>query len=250
MYSKITLLLVLTTLILTACSLPGSAPPENPQLASAEKTLAALEQQIANAQQVPPTERPAPIEIEDLEPSVPDPDPVVPSTATPTATPAVASPELQERSGDPLIYIDLDDGVLIKDNGCDTVRQDMNFFGAGLWRFDDQIFGRGLNCDVSFNIGVDKTGLYEIVLIATHAPDFGTLQVTLIRGTVINQVAFELDLFGPDVRPTERIELGKWALTAGEETQLIFAVTGKNPASSEYAFGLDYIELLPITRAP
>lgn len=250
MYRKFTLSLFLATLILAACGLPASSSNEDPQLVSAEKTLAALEQQAPNAQQAPPTQRPVPIEVEDPEPNAPDPEQLVPPTSTPTATPAVAAPELQGRSGDALIYIDLDDGVLIKDNGCNTIRQDMNFFGAGLWRFDDQIFGRGLNCDVSFNIGVDKTGLYEIVLVATYAPDFGTLQVTLIRGTVINQVAFELDLYDPAVRPTERVELGQWAMTAGEETQLIFAVTGKNPASSDYAFGLDYIELLPINRAP
>lgn len=245
MYRKLALPLIFSLLLLAACGLPASTSNENSQLVSAEKTLAALEQQIANAQQAPPTERPAIVDVEDPELDAPAAEPV-----PPTVTPTEEGPTLQGRSGDPQILIDLDDRALLWDNGCNTIRQDMNFFGAGLWLFDDHIFGRGLNCDVGFNIGVDRTGLYEIVLVATYAPDFGTLQVNLVRGTVRNLVAFELDLYDPAVRPTERIELGQWGLTAGEETQLIFAVTGKNPASSEYAFGLDYVELEPINRSP
>ena len=60
MYHKATLYLILMAFILAACGSPDTSSNEDAQLVSAEKTLAALEQQAASAQQSSPTDTPLP----------------------------------------------------------------------------------------------------------------------------------------------------------------------------------------------
>lgn len=163
---------------------------------------------------------------------------IPPDTEPPLVNPIV-EPDV------PLLYIELDQG-LFRGTDCNPIRQEMSAFGAGQWREGDQLFGAGLNCSLGFGIDVEQNGLYKIVLHATYAPDFGILRLNLVRGSILDDI-FSIDLYDPLVKPTAPIDLGTWQLTAGENNRLTLFVEGKNPASTDYKFGLDYLalELIP-----
>lgn len=158
--------------------------------------------------------------------------PAVPNTEpSPTNTAASAVPQL---------VIEFDNQDSLWDSNCNSIRQDMNPFGGHLWRERDQLFGAGLNCDMGFEIKVSQTGFYQVTLFATYAPDFGRLRLTFTRGSTSDDI-FHIDLFDPAVRPTGAIDLGNWRFTAGDTNQFILIVKGKNDASIDYKFGLDYM---------
>jgi len=144
-----------------------------------------------------------------------------------------------------LLSIELDQDPF-RGTDCNPVRQEMSAFGAEQWREGDQLFGAGLNCGMEFGIDVEQNGLYHLFLHATYAPDFGTLRLNLVRGSISGDI-LSIDLYDPLVKPTGPIDLGSWQLTTGENNRLTIVVEGKNPASTDYKFGLDYmtLELIP-----
>ena len=81
-------------------------------------------------------------------------------------------------------------------------------------------------------------GEYALNLLATLAPDFGTVQ-TLIDGKPLGA---PVDLYAPLVLPSGSLSIGTMDLTAGTHT-LAFRVTGKNDASTDYSLGLDAFTL-------
>lgn len=168
-------------------------------------------------------------------PSAPDTElpPAIPTRVPPTNTTAPAV--------EPTV-IEFDNQGPLWDSNCNSIRQDMNPFGGHLWRERDQLFGAGLNCDLGFEINVPKTGYYRVTLYATQAPDFGRLRLVFTRGSVSDDV-FNVDLYDTAVRPTAPFDLGIWHFTANEENHFILVMYGKNDASVDFKFGLDYMTL-------
>ena len=156
-----------------------------------------------------------------------------------------ASSEGLEESVSDTFYIELDDAGPIWDNDCNTVIQQMDFFSSD-WREDDQIFGGGFNCDLAFDLQITQSGTYEIFLVATYAPDFGILDMNLRHGAQ-DDFIYSIALFDPDVRPTEELPIGQWYLSTDDENLLALQVIGKQDASSDFNFGLDYIKLILIS---
>jgi hypothetical protein len=78
-------------------------------------------------------------------------------------------------------------------------------------------------------------------LLATAAPDYGEIVVAL-DGAAVGPA---FDLYAGRVCPTGSLELGQHDLAAGKH-RLRCTVIGKNPASSNFLFGLNAIDLLAI----
>lgn len=85
-----------------------------------------------------------------------------------------------------------------------------------------------------------KAGVYRIRILATAAPDFGKVQLSLDGKSLPG----EFDLYCGRVSPAGSLELGKHELAAGSH-RLKVSVAGKNAASTNHWFGLDAIDLLP-----
>ena len=86
-----------------------------------------------------------------------------------------------------------------------------------------------------------QAGRYRVRLLATAAPDYGEIVVALDGAAA--GTAF--DLYSGRVCPAGSLELGQHNLAVGKH-RLRCTVVGKNPASSNFCFGLDAIDLLAI----
>lgn len=125
-------------------------------------------------------------------------------------------------------------------NQCECSHQDMKDFGRGMWSHGAQMIGvakKGGFVELEFK--VDQAGKFRIRVLATAAPDFGKIRIAIDGQTIGN----EFDLYCGRVSPSGSLELGNHHLNAGQH-RIRFTVTGKNPVSTGYLFGIDAIDLL------
>ena len=87
---------------------------------------------------------------------------------------------------------------------------------------------------------VRRAGRYRLRLLATAAPDYGIIRVTLDRKK--SQSVF--DLYSGRICPSGSLELGTYNLLAGSH-RIRFTAVSKNSASTNFFFGIDTIDLLP-----
>jgi hypothetical protein len=123
---------------------------------------------------------------------------------------------------------------------CECNPQNMKDYGRGMWSHGTQlvcIAKKGSFAELEFK--VDQGRKYRVRVLATAAPDFGKIQMALDGRAVEN----EFDLYCGRVSPSGSLELGNHQLTAGPH-HVRFTVTGKNPASTGFLFGIDAIDLL------
>lgn len=92
---------------------------------------------------------------------------------------------------------------------------------------------------VELSFPVARAGRYRVRVLATAAPDFAKVRVTLDGHTV----APDFDLYCGMVSPAGSLEMGTHELAAGRH-RLRFTAVGRNPASTGYRFGIDAIDLL------
>ncbi|MCD6394023.1 MAG: hypothetical protein J7M40_11010 [Planctomycetes bacterium] len=129
--------------------------------------------------------------------------------------------------------------VLAKD-GCVTASQGMNKWGAKMWSQGKHLFCRTeKNGFLEVSFAVRKSGRYRVRLLATAAPDYGTIGVT-VDGKKPQAV---FDLYSGRVCPSGSLELGIYNLPAGRH-RIRFTAAPKNSASSNLFFGIDTIDLL------
>ena len=86
---------------------------------------------------------------------------------------------------------------------------------------------------------VNPPGRYRLRVLATAAPDFGKVRAALDG----NSPPREFDLYSGRVCPAGSLELGIYDFSAGRH-HLRFTSIGKNPASKNFFFGLDRIDLM------
>jgi hypothetical protein len=238
---KSVLYLVAFILIFTACTSSGMTEEE--KFAAAQQTLDAAVSQndgssaSGSSVQVEPTKTDVPVMTPQLLESDEDED-QQPGDADPTATSGLSR---SNDLGDTRI-IEFDNDGPLWDSNCNTLRQPMAEFGEG-WLEDDHLFGAGLNCDLGFDLKISQSGIYEVILVATYAPDFGQLRLSFTRGST-DDFIFNISLYDPDVRPTGDIPLGQWHFDANEKNHFILVVYDKPDASLDYKFGLDYLKLV------
>jgi len=123
---------------------------------------------------------------------------------------------------------------------CDANPQGMNDFEGRLWSNGKQLFcmaKKGGGLGLIFH--VRQAGRYRVRLLATAGPDYGKIKVAL-DGRAVNSV---FDLYCGRISPSGSLELDQHDLTAGNH-QVRCTVIGRNPASSNFYFGLDAIDLL------
>jgi CubicO group peptidase (beta-lactamase class C family) len=123
---------------------------------------------------------------------------------------------------------------------CETEVQDMAESGGAMWARGKQLFCRAEDRGfVELGINVRKAGRYRVRILATAAPDYGT-----IRAAIDNQRPEPTtDLYCGRVSPAGSIELGENDLSAGEH-RIRINVIGKNRASTNFFFGVDCVDLI------
>jgi Papain family cysteine protease len=125
-------------------------------------------------------------------------------------------------------------------SNCTAAPQRMNDWGAKMWSRGEQLFcnaKRGGSVTLGFE--VPKPGRYRLRLLATTAPDYGTIHAALDGA----RLPRAFDLYSGRVSPTGSLELGTHELTTGRHSLRITS-GGKNPISKGFSFGLDALDLL------
>jgi hypothetical protein len=123
---------------------------------------------------------------------------------------------------------------------CDAGPQEMRPWGAPMWSGGRQLFcGAREGGSVELGFRVPSSGRRRVRVLATAAPDFGRVRVTLDGGGP----APEFDLYAGRVCPAGSLELGTRDLAAGPH-RLRFEVAGRGEASTGFAFGIDALDLL------
>jgi serine/threonine protein kinase/WD40 repeat protein len=127
---------------------------------------------------------------------------------------------------------------------CETTPQKMEAWGRGMWSGGKQLFCKAdEGGSVTLGFTVRKARLYRVRVLATAAPDYGTVRVAL-DGKVLRP---DFDLYSGSVCPAGSLELGDHSLSVGNHT-LRFIAMGRNPASQNLFFGLDAVDLLSLDR--
>jgi len=125
---------------------------------------------------------------------------------------------------------------------CREGVQPMAPWGADRWSGGAQLFcGFQSDGSITLRLPVAQAGRCRLDLYLTRAPDFGRIQV-LLDGKRIGK---PFDAYAPLVMPSGRIALGRINLTVGTH-ELRFDVVGKNRASTNFYFGIDCIEPVPV----
>ena len=125
----------------------------------------------------------------------------------------------------------------------DVPNQDMTPFGDA-WSGASQLWwvGGAPRERLDLELPFQKAGTYAISAAFTKAGDYGTVQLSLDH----KPLGDPIDLYAPfpSVLHTGPILLGNMMLDEGHPT-LSITVTGKNPKSSNYLVGMDWIKLTP-----
>ncbi len=104
-------------------------------------------------------------------------------------------------------------------------------YGANKWQDDDQLWWIGARPDdrLELLVPVEKDGTYNVAVRLTKARDYGIVQFYLDG----QKIGDAIDLYNPEVVPTEPISLGTHKLDAGDHTLGVVIVGAtKRPTSS------------------
>lgn len=121
-----------------------------------------------------------------------------------------------------------------------VIRQDLGGWSGGAHLF---YIPDSPPASLSVEFDVSKAGKYLVTLQLTKSWDYGQFQ-TYLDGKPVGVVQ---DLYNTDVVQGAITKLGVHELNRGKHL-LIFQINGKNPASQGYYFGLDFIELIPMSE--
>jgi hypothetical protein len=125
---------------------------------------------------------------------------------------------------------------------CGVRSKEMLQWGSSMWSHGAHLLcGAQQGGFVELRCRVQTAGRYRLRVLATAAPDFGIVSVAL-DGKPFDQ---NFDLYSGRVCPAGSLELGTVDLPAGP-LRLRFTAQSKNPASANFHFGLDTIDLLPV----
>ncbi|HXY33553.1 MAG TPA: C1 family peptidase [Planctomycetaceae bacterium] len=140
----------------------------------------------------------------------------------------------------PAVRFEAESMRVLAASGCQASPQRMNDFGARLWSHGEQLFCNARKDGfVQLAFDVRKPGRYRVRLLATAAPDFGTVAVA-VDG---RNVPGAFDLYCGRVSPAGSLELGTHELAAGSHSLRITSV-GKNSTSKGFSFGVDALDLI------
>ena len=108
-----------------------------------------------------------------------------------------------------------------------------------LWWRDGGVGGR-----IVLGFDVEQAGEYRVFARFLTANDYGRHKLTINE----QPAAEPIDLYSPNVRATEDMELGRFKLKAGENRLTVEVVGANERALPRHMFGLDYLRLEPALR--
>ena len=123
---------------------------------------------------------------------------------------------------------------------CDTRPQEMAAWGGPMWSGGRQLFcGARPDGFVELGFQARTTGRKRLRVLATAAPDFGRVRVSL-DGRALDPV---FDLYAGRICPAGSLELGTHDLAEGPH-RIRFTSVGRSDASAGGFFGIDALDLL------
>jgi Papain family cysteine protease len=129
---------------------------------------------------------------------------------------------------------------IVAREGAETSVQSMDDWERALWSQGKQLYVTAKrNGFVELRFNVRKPDHYRVRVLATAAPDYGTIHVRLDG----KPVGPSFDLYSGRVCPSGSLELGTHEISGGEH-RIRFTSVGKDHVSGNFNFGLDAIDLL------
>ena len=121
--------------------------------------------------------------------------------------------------------------------------QDMGAFPKGSWQDGDQLWWTGAKPGdkLTLVIPIKEEGTYQVSIILTKARDYAIVQLS-IDGIKTGK---PIDLYDPEVVPTEPISLGTHKLTKGNHSLGVEIVGANAKAIKAYMVGIDYLVFRP-----
>jgi hypothetical protein len=127
-------------------------------------------------------------------------------------------------------------------SNCQATPQRMDGWLPKLWSHGEHLFCNAKKEGfVRLGFQVRKPGRYRVRVLATSAPDYGTV-AAVIDG---RKVGGEFDLYCGRIAPAGSLELGTHELTAGPHAVRLTSI-GRNPASKGFSFGVDALDLIAV----
>ncbi len=125
-------------------------------------------------------------------------------------------------------------------------KQDMGGFAGGKWSGEQQLWwtggqpGNELALDIP--APADRDRPYRLKARFTKARDYAVIRVRVEARTVLK----DLDLYDPEVVPTEELDLGEVRFTR-DSLRVVLEIAGANPeAVPAYMVGVDFFRLEPV----
>ena len=97
---------------------------------------------------------------------------------------------------------------------------------------------------LSLHLPIQKAGKYRLIVRFTNDATNGIFQLLLND----QPIGLPIDLYSPVLKAADPIDLGIVTIPDGQPILKITS-TGKNPASTNFNFGFDYLKLIPIPDA-
>jgi len=143
-------------------------------------------------------------------------------------------------SEEPLERFEAESLPIVGRQNAETSVQAMDEWERSLWSQGKQLVVVAKKDGfVALRFVVRRPGRYRIRVLATAAPDYGTIHVRLDG----KPVGTSFDLYSGRVCPSGSLELGTHELSGGEH-RIRFTSVAKDRVSGNYNFGLDALDLL------
>jgi WD40 repeat protein len=135
------------------------------------------------------------------------------------------------------------ENLLIRDQkDCQTEIQDMASWGRENWGNGHQVrCAAHKGGHVKLEVPVSTTGVFQLDVRFTRAPDYGVVQLSLDG----KPVGRPFDGFNPEIVPSAAVELGEVELLHGDHG-LRFTAVDRNRQSAGFLMGIDSLELRPL----
>jgi hypothetical protein len=226
----------------THSSSPAGLPPPRPTTSTSSHPSTAGAPAPAAAPRVPQAAAPPQATQAAPPPPPPAPKPTPTPTSVPTATPTPQPPPppaVQPPPPPQPIRAEAESLPLAASpptTAPHTVQQ------GGLWSGGGQLLIQPTapGQQVSLQLQVPTAGSYQLLVDPSFGPRYGSWTV-LVDGRPLGAC----NAYAPaPASPTTPTGMGRISLTAGTHS-LTFVVTGKDPRSTGYLAGIDYIQLVP-----
>jgi hypothetical protein len=131
--------------------------------------------------------------------------------------------------------------TMLGDPPGDVQIQGLAHFGHGKWLHDEQLWWTRAKPGAKLELGVTvaQEGTYEVRVVLTKARDYGIVQLSWDG----RKVAGPIDLYNPQVIPTDPISLGTHPLSVGKHKIAVEVLGANDQAAKGYMFGISQVEL-------